>query len=57
MQTEINKKEDYERRARECSQSLHGLLEEAKRDGHAIDVRVQLGIDGKPRTDVSVLLR
>jgi hypothetical protein len=52
-----NKREDYERRARECLQGLGGLMIEAKREGYSIESFASLGTDGEPNIRVAVLLR
>lgn len=51
------KKQEYERRALECVQGLHGLMTEAKREGFNIEVYTHVNIDGEPRSRVAVLLR
>lgn len=57
MSTDIDKRSDYERRARECTTALHGLMTEAKRDGYAIEVFSCLGMNGEPQSRVTVVLR
>jgi hypothetical protein len=57
MQEQINKKQDFERRARECLQGLHGLIEEAKREGYSLSGEFGLDVGGKPQSRIVVGLR
>lgn len=57
MSTEINLREQYQTRAKECIQGLKGLMTEAKKEGYQIEVYVSLGIDGQPQERVVVSAR
>jgi hypothetical protein len=54
---DTGKREEFERRARECTKALHGLMTEAKREGYAIEVYSSLGMSGEPQSRVAVLAR
>lgn len=53
----MDKRQEFELRARECLQALHGLMTEAKREGYAIEVFTSMGVGGEPNSRVAVLLR
>lgn len=51
------RRSEFERRARECMQSLHGVMAEAKREGWHLEVYSSLDIGGEPQSRVTVTPR
>jgi hypothetical protein len=52
-----NKRQEFKARARECVQSLHGLMVEAKNAGYHIQVASSLNTSGEPESKIAVLSR
>lgn len=52
-----DKRGEYERRARECLQSLHGLMAEAKREGYHVEIYSSLDMGGEPKSRIAVIAR
>lgn len=53
----MDKREEYERRARECLQAMHGLMTEARREGYVVEAYSHYDINGLPVSRVTVTLR
>lgn len=51
------KRSEFERRARECVQSLHGVMTEAKREGYHLEIYSSLSTSGEPQSRVTVTPR
>lgn len=57
MEKTMDKRQEFEIRARECVQALHGLMTEAKREGYHVEVYSSLDIYGNPQSRVTVTPR